>query len=133
MSESQLPENYRSRIQQGFAALFLLTSLLFFWILVASNEPPRGGGGLIWGLGGPVAQALGSRPPVAKSVGGRGPAAQPVGGRSPPSPGFEFPRSHFALRTLSPSAWATGPLSPKQLAAGWYFCKIFKPGGIFAI
>ncbi len=76
------------------------------------------------GAGGPVAQALGGRPPVAKSVGGRSP---------PPPRGFEFPRGHFALSTLSPSAWATGPLSPKQLAAGWYFCKIFKPGGIFAI
>src|SRR6266508_3554612 len=102
MSESQLPENYRSRIQQGFAASLLLTSLLFFWILVASNEPARGGGGLIWGLG-----------PVAQALGGRGPAAQPVGGRSPPlPPGFEFPRGHFAVSTLSPSAWATGPLSP---------------------
>ena len=47
MSENQLPEDCRSRIQQGFAASLLLTSLLFFWILVASNEPPRGEGGLI--------------------------------------------------------------------------------------
>src|SRR5437762_11409494 len=66
MSKSQLPEDCRSRIQQGFAASLLLTSLLFFWILLVSNEPPRGGG------------------PAAQAVGGRGPAAQPVGGRSPP-------------------------------------------------
>src|SRR6266508_1826525 len=66
MSESQLPEDCRSRIQQGFAASLLLTSLLFFWILLVSNEPPRGGGAYI-------------------EAGG--PAAQPVGGRSPPPPG----------------------------------------------
>src|SRR6266542_2276664 len=57
MSKSQLPEDCRSRIQQGFAASLLLTSLLFFWILLVSNEPPRGGEGLYRGW------AAGPRPP----------------------------------------------------------------------
>src|SRR5438128_12339545 len=76
MSESQLPEDCRSRIQQGFAASLLLTSLLFFWILLVSNEPPRGGEGLYRGWGAcrpsswrqvplsPNQLAAGPRPPV---------------------------------------------------------------------
>src|SRR6266508_1295845 len=64
MSESQLPEDCRSRIQQGFAASLLLTSLLFFWILLVSNEPPRGGGGLIYGVGGLSPKHLATGPPA---------------------------------------------------------------------
>ncbi len=39
----------------------------------------------------------------------------------------------LATGLLPPEQLAAGPLPPKQLAAGCYFCKIFKPGGIFAI
>src|SRR5438132_973922 len=53
MSERQLPEDYRSRIQQGFAASLLLTFLLFsgFWWLQMSLQEVadalyRGWGGL---------------------------------------------------------------------------------------
>src|SRR6266508_6878461 len=96
MSESQLPENYRSRIQQGFAALLLLTSLLFFWILVASNEPPRGSGGLIWGLGGlsPKHLAAGPLSPNQLAAGVL-PPNQLVAG-PPPARLSNFPRGVFA-------------------------------------
>src|SRR5438128_1140003 len=94
----------------------------------------QGVGEALYRAWGPVAQALGGRPPVPQSGGGRGPAAKCLGhSPPPPRPAFDFPRGIFAFSPLSPSAWATGPLSPKQLAAGWYFCKIFKPKGIFAI
>src|SRR5438105_14272759 len=96
MSESQLPENYRSRIQQGFTASLLLTSLLFFWILVASNEPPRGSGGLIWGLGGlsPKHLAAGCLPPKQLAA---GPPPPP-----PPPPLQFFPMPFFTHAPLPP-------------------------------
>src|SRR6266508_4847414 len=97
MSESQLPEDYRSRIQQGFAALLLLTSLLFFWILVASNEPPRGGGGLIWGLGGlsPKHLAAGPLSPNQLAAGVL-PPNQLVAGPHPPGSKFPVDILHLA-------------------------------------
>src|SRR5213080_1665408 len=94
MSESQLPEDCRSRIQQGFAASLLLTSLLFFWILVASNEPPRGGGGLIWGLGGLSPKHLAAGPLSPNQL-----AAGPL-----PARFTNFSRGVFAPSPLSPSA-----------------------------
>src|SRR5438128_11623990 len=75
MSESQLPEDCRSRIQQGFAASLLLTSLLFFWILLVSNEPPGVGEGLYRGGGGlpPNQLAAGGLPPNHLAAGPRPP------------------------------------------------------------
>src|SRR5438128_10261649 len=109
MSESQLPEDCRSRIQQGFAASLLLTSLLFFWILLASNEPPRGGRGFIWGLGGlsPKHLAAGPLSPNQLATGVLPPSAWATG--PPPARLSNFPRGYFAPSPLSPSACATCP------------------------
>jgi len=104
MSESQLPEDYRSRIQQGFAASLLLTSLLFFWILVASNEPPRGGGGLTNQL------AAGCLPPKQLAAG------------SPPTPVSNFP---VAILHLAPCRQVLGRQAPCR-PSSW------RQGGIFA-
>src|SRR5438128_1425214 len=103
MSESQLPEDCRSIIQQGFAAsLFSSPLFFFFWILLASNEPPRGGGGFIWGLGGlsPKHLAAGPMSPNQLVTGCLPPSAWATG----PSPArlSNFSRGHFAPSPLSP-------------------------------
>ena len=100
MSESQLPEDCRSRIQQGFTASLLLTSLLFsgFWWLQMSLQ---GVGEALYRAGGPVAQALGDRGLFAKLRGGG-----------------DLPPTGWAAGPLPPTGWATGVLPPTTWAAG---------------
>src|SRR6266542_1554724 len=63
MSESQLPEDCRSGIQQGFAASLLLIAFFFGGGLLVKQEAPGGGDGLLRG-GGACRQLLGRQVPT---------------------------------------------------------------------